>query len=93
MKTSEYDRVSSADSDSTLEGDELEEVLLEKTEWRDTPRLPLTRRFMIIFSILNILLFLISAVFFGIWVHENYFVLNAPYRRVNAYCKLDTATK
>lgn len=91
MKNTEYDRVSSADSESTLEGDEPEDVLLEKTPWRDASRQILTKRWIIILSTLNILLFIMSTVFFGTWVHDNYFVLNAHYRKVNAYCKLTSS--
>ncbi|KAK4206656.1 hypothetical protein QBC37DRAFT_488004 [Rhypophila decipiens] len=88
MKNTEYDRVSSADSESTLECDELEQVLLEKTPWRDISRRPMSKRLIIILTTFNVTILLISVVLFGTWLHENYFVLNAPYRKTNAYSPL-----
>lgn len=88
MKKTEYSRVSSPESrDSASDGDDEEgaTLLLGKTPSMVSRRS--MRKFMIILSLLNIIVFSFSSLLFGTWFYNNYLVLNAKFRRTSAYSK------
>jgi hypothetical protein len=87
MKSTDYSRVpsSSEPRDSTSDGDDEEgETLLSEKVPSAVP-LQSMRRFMIILSLLNIILFAFSSLLFGAWFYNNYIVLNAKFRRTSSY--------
>jgi len=79
---SDYTRVSSADSASDSEDDAGRALLLETALSRRR-----MRKFMIILSLLNLVLFLTSNLLFGAWFYNNYLEPNGKCRITSAYSK------